>query len=311
MRKFVIWSLCVVATWGGLLQAADKTTKKVVKPDSLAEIELFDGIQSKLLDVKVIALGSHRANVIIENKTAEPVMVRLPDVFAAVPVLGQFGGPLGGAGGQFGGGQFGGGQFGGGQGGGLFGGQGGQFGGQGGGGLNGGQGGGGQGLGGGFGGGQLGGGGQFGGGGQLGGGMFGGGGGGRGMFRVEADRPGKLQVEMVCLEHGKPDPNPRMKYTIVPLEQFNADPKVNELCKLLADGKVKQNVAQAAAWNIANGVSWDSLAKKNRRESQYTGNEKYFTQDELRAAISVTGHCRASTERYVASATSSQSASKE
>ena len=130
MSKFVIWSLCVVATWGGLIHAADKSTKKVVKPDSLAEIELFDGIQSKLLDVKVIALGSHRANVIIENKTAEPVMVRLPDVFAAVPVLGQFGGPLGGAGGQFGGGQFGGGQAGG-----LFGGQGGQFGGQGGGGL--------------------------------------------------------------------------------------------------------------------------------------------------------------------------------
>ena len=120
-----------------------------------------------------------------------------------------------------------------------------------------------------------------------------------------------LQVEMVCLEHGKPDPNPRMKYTIVPLEQFNADPKVNELCKLLADGKVKQNVAQAAAWNIANGVSWHSLAKKYRRESQYTGNEKYFTQDELRAAINVTGHCRAATEKLVASETTSRSLSKE
>jgi hypothetical protein len=294
MRKFVIWSLsmCAMATWGGWLPAADKATSKIAKPDETAEIELFDGIQSKLLEVKVIALGSHRANVIIENKTAEPVMVRMPDVFAAVPVLGQFGG-LGGAGG---------GQFG------VGGGQGGQFGGQGGGGQfgagGGGQGGGGQGLGGGFGGGQLGGGGgQFGagGGGQL------GGGGGRGMFRVEADRPGKLQVEMVCLEHGKPDPNPRMKYTLVPLEQLNADPKVSELCKLLANGKVKQNIAQAAAWNIANGLSWDELAKKNRRESQYTGAERYFSQDELRAAINLTGHCRVVTQQLVASETNSRS----
>jgi len=293
MRKFIIWSLslCAMASNSGSLDAGDRSGKKVTQLDSAAEINLFDGIQAKQLEVKVIALGSHRANVIIENKTPEPVMVRLPEVFAAVPVLGQFGG-------QFGGGQ-GGGQFGAGQGGGQFG--------AGGGGLNGGQGGGGQGLGGGFGGGQ-GGGGQFGagGGGQFGGGQLGGG--GRGLFRVEADRPGKLQVEMVCLEHGKPDPNPRMKYTIVPLEQLGADPKVTELCKLLAEGNVKQNIAQAAAWHIANGMTWDSLAKKNRRESQYTGNEKYFTQDELRAAVNLTGHCQVATEQLVAHEANSQSA---
>ena len=307
MRKLVIWSLslCAIAASCGVLGVVEKSGKKAAKSDAAAEIELFDGIQSKQLEVKVIALGSHRANVIIENKTHEPVMVRLPDVFAAVPVLGQFGG-------QFGGGQAGGGgQFGGGQAGGLFGGGQGGGAGQG----AGGQGGGGQGLGGGFGGGQGGGlGGGQGGGGQFGGGQFGGGGGqlggGRGMFRVEADRPGKLQVAMVCLEHGKPDPNPRMKYTLVPLEQLNSDPKVSELCKLLADGKVAQNIAQAAAWNIANGMTWEALAKKNRRESQYTGNEKYFTQEELRAAVNLSGHCRAATEQMVAYDSNSLSAAK-
>ncbi len=131
------------------------------------------------------------------------------------------------------------------------------------------------------------------------------------MFRVEADRPGKLQVDMVCLEYGKTDPNPRMKYTIVPLEQLNSDPKVAELCKLLADGKVKQNVAQAAAWHIANEVSWGELAKKNRRESQYTGNEKYFTQEELRTAVNVAGHCRAATEQLVAYESRSQRETQE
>lgn len=291
MRRFFIGSLslCAILAYCGSLHAVDKLQKKDSKQDATAEIELFDGIQSKQLDVRVIALGSNRANVILENKLAEPVLVRLPEVFAAVPVLGQFGG-------QFG--------IGGGQGGGLFGGNQGQFG-QGGG-LNGGQGGqgGGQGLGGGFGQGQgQGGGGQFGAGG---GGQFGVGG-GRGLFRVESGRPAKLQVEMVCLEHGKPDPNPRMKYTIVPLEQFNSDPKVTELCKLLAAGKVHQNVAQAAAWNIANGVSWDALAKKNRRESYYTGNEKYFTHEEIRDAVELTGHCRAAVEQLVAYDSSSTS----
>ena len=299
MRKFIIWSLslCAMLAYDGFLQAGDRSGKKLPQPDAAVEIELFDGIQAKQLEVKVIALGSNRANVIIQNKTPEPVMVRLPEVFAAVPLLGQFGGQFGAGGGQ------GGGLLGAGQGGGQFGaGQGG--------GLNGGQGSGGQGLGGGFVGGQ-GGGGQFGagGGGQVGGGLFGGGGGGRGMFRVEVDRPGKLQVEMVCLEHGKPDPNPRMKYTIVPLERLNADPKVTELCKLLAEGNVKQNIAQAAAWHIANGMTWDALAKKNRRESQYTGNEKYFTRDELRAAVNVTGHCQIATEQVVAYDSNSQSPS--
>ena len=101
-----------------------------------------------------------------------------------------------------------------------------------------------------------------------------------------------------------------MKYIIVPLEQFNADPKVTELCRLLGEGKVKQNIAQAAAWNMANGMTWDSLAKKNRRESQYTGNEKYFTQDELRAAVNVAGHCRAATEQMIAYEANSQSSSQ-
>ncbi len=106
MRKLSMWSLplCCWLLYSSSLCAADKSPKKAAKPDAVAEIDLFDGMHSKQLEVKVVALGSHRANVIIDNKTQSPVMVRLPQVFAAVPILGQFGG------GQFGGGQFGGGQ---------------------------------------------------------------------------------------------------------------------------------------------------------------------------------------------------------
>ena len=291
---------CSGSLAGAVLHAQEGSKAASCSNEFVAEVELFEAMRSKQIEVKVIPLGSHSANIIFKNNTKTPVLVQLPRVFAAVPVLGQIGG------GQFGGGQFGGG---GGLGGGGLGGGGLGGGGLGGGGLGGGLGqggGGGQGLGGGFGGGGIGGGlggGGLGGGGLGGGGLGGGGqfGGGQlgGMFRVDTERPAKLSVATVCLEYGKPDPNPRMKYTLAPLEQLNEDPKVAELCKLLADGKVKQNTAQAAAWNIANGISWDELAKKNRRESHIAGNERYFSFNELRAALSLTGYCRAATEKLV------------
>ena len=82
----------------------------------------------------------------------------------------------------------------------------------------------------------------------------------------------------------------------------------------LSDQAVAQNVAQAAAWHIANGLSHEAagdlveevsaeeaLAAKNRRESQFTGNEKYFTATELEIASSVVQHCRAVAKRMASS----------
>ena len=109
-----------------------------------------------------------------------------------------------------------------------------------------------------------------------------------GMMRVEPDRPRKVTVPTLCLEHGKADPNPRMKYRIVRLSEVNASPEVAELCKALAQGKVPQNTAQAAAWHIANGLSWEELAKKPRVISQYTGIELYFSGFEIQNALRLT-----------------------
>jgi hypothetical protein len=142
--------------------------------------------------------------------------------------------------------------------------------------------GGGQGMGGGFGGGM---GGMGGGMGGMGGGMGGMGGGMGGMFRVEADKTRKVSVATVCLEHGKHDPNPRMKYKIVRLSEVNDSPVVDELCKALANGKVSQNVAQAAAWHVANGLTWQELVQKPRVISQYTGVELYFSRYEVENAM--------------------------
>jgi hypothetical protein len=95
----------------------------------------------------------------------------------------------------------------------------------------------------------------------------------------------KVSVATVCLEHGKHDPNPRMKYKIVRLSEVNASPVVDELCKALANGKVSQNVAQAAAWHVANGLTWQELVQKPRVISQYTGVELYFSRYEVENAM--------------------------
>ena len=151
---------------------------------------------------------------------------------------------------------------------------------------------GGQGGGGGFGGqggGQGGGGGgqALGGGGGQGGGGFGGGGqggGGGGFLRVAPERQRKVAVQTVCLEHGKPDPQPKMEYKIVPLDTVTKNASVHLLCKGLGNKQLSQNVAQAVAWHLMDDMSWEELAAKNKVESKYTGNVSWFSQAELKQA---------------------------
>ena len=134
------------------------------------------------------------------------------------------------------------------------------------------------------------GGGGMGGGGMGGGGMGGGGQGmGGGMFRVEPDQPRKMKVAAVCLEHGKRDPNPRMKYKLVRLEQVNGDARVAQICEALGKGQLPQNTAQAAAWHFTDGLSWEELSKKPRVISEYTGIELWFSAFEIQNAMKVAG----------------------
>ncbi|WP_436716452.1 hypothetical protein U8335_02785 [Roseiconus lacunae] len=121
------------------------------------------------------------------------------------------------------------------------------------------------------------------------GGMGGGMGGMGGMMRVAPNRQQKLAVTTVCLEHGKPDPTPKMAYKIVPLDLVTTDQRVHVLCEALGNRQVAQNTAQAAAWNLMDKMSWEELAAKNRVESKYTGNIRWFSPIEIRSAIAVVG----------------------
>jgi hypothetical protein len=236
-----------------------KSTKRL-REEPAVEVEFFAALDSGDLEIDFIPRDVKEATVIFRNVTDKPMQVKLPETFGALPVLAQ----------GFGGGMGGGGMGGGGMGGGGMGGMGG---------------GGGQGMGGGMGGGGM------GGGGMGGGGM----GGGGGMFRVEADKPRKLSAATVCLEEGKPDPNPRMKYRIVRLEEVNPSPEVAEVCKALGYGRIAQTTAQAAAWHLANGLSWDKLSTLPRVVSKYTGVEYYFSSYEIQSAIRVVAAIKVAT----------------
>lgn len=257
MRQWCSWmlvgGLMVGLVAPGISADSKKEKKKVspaVKLDSSAEhIDVFEGIEKGVLEVKMIPKDSLGGNMLIENKGDKPLNVDFPAAFVGRQVLKQFGGQQGGG---FGGGQQGG--------------------------LGGGQGGGGQAQGGGLGGGQQGGGGGFGGGGQQ--------GGGGGFFSIPPDRIIRVAYRSVCLEHGKTEPSPRMNYTIGKVQDFRNDPVLEEVLKMVASGQLDEQSAQAATWHVTDKMSWEQLAAKS---TPHIGRPAtpYFTPQQIARAQSI------------------------
>jgi len=225
-----------------------KVTSHLTLDPSAKSVELFDAIESGEIQAVVIPKDSKHGNVLFENKTDEPLTVQLPEAFVAVHTLKQFGGGGFGGGGQ-------GGFGGGGQGGG----------------------GGGQSAGGGFGGG-----GQGGGGGQF------GGGGGGGLFSVPSEKIVRVPYQSVCLEHGKKEPNSKMRYRLIPVETYTENPVLRELITIVGTRRLNSEAigsAQAATWHVTNKMSWQELAAKSK--SKLNGFIPYFSQRQLLVAQSV------------------------
>jgi hypothetical protein len=213
------------------LVAADKTPAKSA---DVQPVELFAGMNSGDLSVKFIPKNDREGQIVIENKTNQPVSVQLPKSFVGVPVLAQIGANGGGR--QRNGGNrnnnnnqqqtTGGG----------------------------------------------------------GGGGFGGGGGG---FNIAPESVGKVKVPLVCLEHGKDEPNSRVPYEIRPTSSYTKDGRIEELLSMLGEGNLDQKAAQAAAWHFANNMSWDELNAKKIHHLGGRGDEKYFTAAEMQGAMRI------------------------
>jgi hypothetical protein len=92
----------------------------------------------------------------------------------------------------------------------------------------------------------------------------------------------------VCLDHGKRDPAPRVPYELVPLNHRTGDGQLVELVKMLGRGQVDQSAAQAAAWHLASGLSWQELASKARVKHIGGAQEPLFTAAQLDLARQIT-----------------------
>ncbi len=148
--------------------------------------------------------------------------------------------------------------------------------------------------GGGFGGGGQGGGGFGGGGGgqqSVGGGLGGGGGGGLGggggggVFSIPPEETAKINVPVVCLDHGLRNPSSASKYTIVPADQHLDRPAVIELLKAFGRGELQHGAAQAAAWHLNSDLSWNELAAKLQGTRRSPSRPPYFNRNEIQAGM--------------------------
>jgi len=237
-------ALFVATTFVG---ASKSPIRKLQFDPDAKQVDLFTALEEGTIEVKLIAKNSKEGNLIVENKSDQPVTVVFPEAVVGVQVLKQFGqaGGLGGAGGL-------------GTGTGSSSSSSSQA----------------QPMGMGMGGMGMGG---------MGMGGMGGMGMGGGFFSVPAEKVALIPLKGVCLAHGKPDPQPRMTYTVIPLESHTDDPVLQETLKLFGTRQVDQMAAQAAVWHLTDNMSWQELAAK-----QYKGlgvpPRPYFTPAQLNLA---------------------------
>ncbi|MCE9525543.1 MAG: hypothetical protein K8R36_05765 [Planctomycetales bacterium] len=270
-------ALGLVVSFGSILSVSAKESSSASAEPAV--VDLFEGMESGKVEAIVIPRDSKKITLQLKNKSDQPLTIRLPEAFAAVPVQAQVAG----------GGLFGGGGFGGGGGGIGFGqGAGNQAGGQGGT----------QGLG--ASGGQNAGNGNGAGRRNRGGGPVG------GVFNVPAGKVIKVKLTSVCLEFGKPEPHAHNEYVVKPIETLCDKVEVVSILRSLGDGEVSQEVAQLAAWNVANGTSFEQIAALKSKLGLQT---PIYSQNSIAAAAELVSAVSAAAKADASEATASASAS--
>ena len=263
---------------------ASKAIRQLTLDDSAPVVELFDGVDAGQFRVKLVALSAQEANVFIKNATDAPLTVQLPKAAVGVHILPQFQqfpignnqfNPFGNnqignqVGDQFGNNQLGNNQLGNPFGNGL-----GNV-------LNQGIGNGqAQGIGGGF---QPFGNQQQGFPNQLGNGLNQGMN-GVGLFSIPPEKTVRLKMRTVCLDYGHPDPHVGLNYELRKLETVTTDPTLCELLESFSK-RVDQDAMQAAAWHLANGLSWKQLS--HLRDAGTLGVASVFNAKTLNTAQSL------------------------
>lgn len=243
IRGNTTWCLAAICA-AVFVSAANRGPIRQLRLDPAAEvIPLFTGVDSGTFTTRIAPRGPELSHVIVTNVTAEPLTVGFPKAAVGVQVLPQIGNGFG----QNNGGGFGQGTNG----------QQGQA----------------QDVGGTFQGGNQ---------GQIG--NFNPGGNGLfapgfpslppewdaadyadygGLATIPAGMSILVQLKTVCLDYGAPDPQPRMTYQLVPIDRYTQDRHLIALLENYTE-RVPPDTMQAAAWHVANGLTWSQLAQLPR-----------------------------------------------
>jgi hypothetical protein len=230
-RLSAIAASCAICV--SLMGASRGSITKLTLDSNAPVVDLFDGMDQGKFDVRLVAQNPHDGRIFITNKTDKPLTVSIPKGLVGVHVLAQPGLNFGNPGNLFG------------QGNGGLNAQNGQ-----------GQNGLAQSVGGnanpignnnGFPGGNT--------------GLPGAGNGNNpGFFSIPPEKTVQLAFNSVCLNYGRREPHAGMKYRLVKAETVTTDPVLQQL---LEDYSPRTNraVQQAAAWHLANGLSWEQIAQ--------------------------------------------------
>lgn len=226
-------AVCCFLSVAALGAGRGAITKLTLNPDAPV-VDLFEGKDQGQFDVRLVAMNAHEGRIFITNKTDKPLSVSVPAGLVGVQVHPQLGFQQpGGIGNVFGNGQQNPQQ--GQQQNQSVGGNAGPLNGNGAGFQNG-----------------------F----QNGNGLFNGQNQGNGLnfFSVPPEKTVQLAFHSVCLNYGRREPNAALKYELVKAESLTTDPV---LLQLLEDYSLRTNreAQQAAAWHLANGLSWDKIAQ--------------------------------------------------
>lgn len=226
-------AVCCFLSVAALGAGRGAITKLTLNPDAPV-VDLFEGKDQGQFDVRLVAMNAHEGRIFITNKTDKPLSVSVPAGLVGVQVHPQLGFQQpGGIGNVFGNGQQNPQQ--GQQQNQSVGGNAGPLNGNGAGFQNG-----------------------F----QNGNGLFNGQNQGNGLnfFSIPPEKTVQLAFHSVCLNYGRREPNAALKYELVKADSLTTDPV---LLQLLEDYSPRTNreAQQAAAWHLANGLSWDKIAQ--------------------------------------------------
>jgi hypothetical protein len=103
-------------------------------------------------------------------------------------------------------------------------------------------------------------------------------------FTVPAGKTVAVRAPTVCLDYGRREPTPRIPYRLVAIETVSQDQRLAVILGGLATGHVPQKVAQAAAWHLSSGRTWEQLAAEVIKRAGGDPDVPFFSAADLAAA---------------------------